>query len=91
MKVTLLAELGELIAVLEQPLSSLELTNGWTSQSQSAILSLLRNLREAIRFDRTLPELNIGRGLDHWGIEGGPLIEKICAVSNELRDRSVQK
>lgn len=88
MKNQLLNELDDLIAKLEQPLPPAELANGWTPQSQAAILSLLRNVRENVRQDGALPELSIGRGLDHWGVEGGPMFEKACAVSNLLREFS---
>ncbi len=86
MKTQLLNELDGLIATLEVPLSSEELANGWTAQSQAAILSLLQNIRDSVRQDDVLPELSIGRGLDHWGIEGGPVFETACTVSNRLRE-----
>lgn len=86
MKPQLLNELDGLIATLEMPLSPEELANGWTTQSQAAILSLLQNVRDSVRQDDALPELSIGRGLDHWGVECGPVFETACAISNRLRE-----
>jgi hypothetical protein len=86
MKTQILSGLDDLIATLEQPLSPAELANGWTMQCQVAILSLLRDLRDSVSRDGALPELSIGRGLDHWGVERGPLFEKACAISNRLDD-----
>ncbi len=72
MRHQLLNELDNLIASLEQPLSTEELANGWTPQSQAAILLLLKNVRESVRQDGTLPELSIGRRIGPLGRRGWP-------------------
>jgi hypothetical protein len=83
---TLIHELSELNVVLSAPLSESERANGWTLESQQATLQLLGEIMTALRENRDLPaHLSLGRGLDHWGVEGGPLFEKTCAVSNHLR------
>lgn len=86
MKNELLTELDDLIVTLEQPLSPEEAANGWTTRSQAAILSLLQAVREGVLHDAALPELSIGCGLAHFGVEEGSMLEKACAVSNLLRD-----
>jgi len=76
----------ELKAALTAPLPGEELANGWTPKSQEATLALLHEIEEALPAKRELPSLSIGRGLDHWGVEGGPLFEMACELSNCLRE-----
>lgn len=80
-----LKEICELDSAMSAPLSEAELANGWTPRSQQATLALLREIAGALRTGGNLPGLSMGRGLDHWGIEGGELFEKACKLSNHLR------
>ena len=81
----LLDELNNLIAALEQQLSSDELANGWTSQAQAATLTFLRKIQEAAREGRPPPDLSGGgRSLDHWGVVDGPLLEAVCTFCNHV-------
>jgi hypothetical protein len=78
-------ELTNLIAALEQPLSSDELANGWTSQAQVATLTVLRKFREAVGEGQAPPDVSGGgRALDHWGVVDGPLLEAVCAFCNHV-------
>ena len=86
---SLVNDLGDFIIVLEQPLSSEELKNGWTTDCQAAIAPRLKEILEAIRLNRPLQEMgSLGRSLDHWGVTDGLLLERACALSNRLRNYS---
>jgi hypothetical protein len=85
----LVNDLSDFIVVLEQPLSSEELKNGWTTDCQTAIAVRLKEILEVIRHNRPFQELgSLGRSLDHWGVTDGPLLERACALSNRLRNYS---
>lgn len=85
----LLNELDELIAAIEQPLTSDELVNGWSPEAQSATLGFLRSIQEAASQGREIPDVTHGgRALDHWGVLEGPLMEAACAFYNHLDERS---
>jgi len=85
-KEDVLNEIDDLVTALENPLPADELANGWTPQSQAATLSLLAEMRNILSEDGKLPYANMGRGLDHWGVESGPLFEQVCVVSDHLSE-----
>ena len=82
----ILTEVESLIRDLAAPLAQSEIAFGWTPQCQSATLKLLIEVRVALVERRPFGKLNIGRGLDHWGVVGGRLLENACRLSNGLRE-----
>ncbi|MCX5658804.1 MAG: hypothetical protein NTW19_03670 [Planctomycetota bacterium] len=82
----IILEVEELVAALAAPLPELELANGWSAACQTATRSLLQGIAEDLRTRKRIPHMTIGRGLDHWGVEGGPLFERACVISNHLRE-----
>jgi len=79
------SDLESLIKKLESPLTEMDFSCGWTEGAQAATLELLREIGNDLQSGKILPHLNLGRGLDHWGIEEGVLLEEICRLSNRLR------
>lgn len=79
-------EVELLIKDLLLPLSLADRACGWTPECQSATMDLLKKIQSALIEQRTIEQLNLGRGLDHWGVEGGELFEKACKLSNHLRE-----
>ena len=86
----ILTEVESLIGDLAAPLSQSEIAFGWTLESQNATLKLLNEIRAALVERRPIEKLSIGRGLDHWGVEGGQLLENACKLSNHLREMNPQ-
>jgi hypothetical protein len=81
------SETRSLIATLSEPLGQEEISAGWTVQAQLAMLKLLGEIDHDIEAGNSLPKnLSIGRGLDHWGVEDGELLRRMCALSNCLRE-----
>jgi hypothetical protein len=78
-------DLNKLAADLCLPLSKADEAAGWTTRAQGALLNLLNEIREALVEGRPIPNLYIGRGLDHWGVVEGDLLERACALSISLR------
>ena len=75
-----------MIEKLSQPLSELEIKNGWGKECQQAMLKLFGELEESIKNDKVIQEMHIARGLDHWGVVGGDLMEKIAKISVDLNE-----
>jgi hypothetical protein len=84
---TLEQRIVALIEKLSLPPSAIEVREGWTDKSKSAIKKLLEDLLSKLRAGRPLPPVNISRGMDTWGITSGEILEEGAAISNELRRR----
>ncbi len=81
---TLLQEIDSMIQALSSPLPTSEIKEGWTPESQAAMLQFFQDLKAKILKEETLPYLSISRGMDFWGITGGKLIDKAAFISVEL-------
>lgn len=68
------------------PLEQHEIANGWSGECQIETLRILNGLHETLLHRLPIGQLNLGRGLDHWGVEGGPFFERACALSNKIRN-----
>jgi len=44
----------------------------------------LKKIHEALQEKNPIPIYSIGRGLNHWGVVNGPLLEAACTLSNHL-------
>ena len=87
---SLLIELVQRITVdLASPLPREELEYGWTEESREAMLALFERLRQDVEAGvrlRHRPEyFTILRGLDHWGISEGPLLQRASRISSDSR------
>ncbi len=78
-------QLAEILSALSDPPTPEELQGGWTQESKHAAHKYVTELSAALNSGAPLPPLGIVRGLDHWGVIGGDLLESIAKVSNTLR------
>lgn len=83
---------GEIVSAVDAVIKKLtvavtpsEAKDGWTVQSKEAAAKYFNELRQSVTEGNTLPPLDIVRGLDHWGVTGGDLLEEIAGVTNALR------
>lgn len=80
-------KIDDVIAELSTSVSASESTDGWTLESKKAIKVYFENLRLKLQAKEPLPPLDVCRGMDHWGVISGPILEKAAQISNELRSR----
>ena len=76
-----------LIEKLSQSLSNEDLACGWREKSQEAMLRLFKRMLNDLKCKTPQIKdeyLTIIRGLDHWGIEDGPLCNLIYSISADL-------
>jgi len=78
-------KIDDVITDLGAPVSTSESADGWSPESKIAIKAYFENLKQALQAGRALPPLDVCRGMDHWGVIGGPILEKAAQISNELR------
>ena len=78
-----------LIKRLSKPLTSVDTQDGWTDEAKDAALALLQRLQSDIHNEvqvREIPEYrSLARGLDHWGIESGEVLEDFAELSQSIR------
>jgi hypothetical protein len=82
----IIKKIDEVIGELSLPLTSKEAAEGWTERGKVAIEAFFKELRSKILSGEPLPSLSIARGLDHWGVVNGELLEKSAKISNDLRN-----
>lgn len=82
---TIEQKINEVIADLSVPVSASEAADGWTAESKQAIKKYFENLKQKLLAGEELPSLDVCRGMDHWGVVNGPILEKAAQISNELR------
>lgn len=79
----------KLIKRLSNSLSQEELDNGWTEDSRQAMLMFFETLRSDLRSGLDVSEKleyrSIARGMDHWGISDGQLLNDATEISSEIR------
>ena len=78
-------EIEEIIAELSLPVTAAEDAAGWTPQSKEAALKYFFGMRTSLVSGTAIPPLGVARALDHWGVVGGELLEKIAKLTNKLR------
>ena len=84
-KENLLQDIQSLLTQLRAGLTQDEDSNGWSKESKAAAV-YFDKLIASLRADSVLPSLGIVRGLDHWGVTGGDLLEEIARITNRLRE-----
>ena len=85
-KENLLQDIQSLLTQLRAGLTQDEDSNGWSKESKAAAAVYFDKLIASLRADSVLPSLGIVRGLDHWGVTGGDLLEEIARITNRLRE-----
>lgn len=70
---------------LAAPLTPSEMGSGWNMESKQAAEKYFFDLAQKLDAGEVLPPTDIVRGLDHWGVTGGCLLEEVARVANALR------
>ncbi len=85
-----LARVEHLIGKLSRPLPQSEIEAGWTERSRENYLRYFQDLRLRLLDPKPLEkaerDVSIARGMDHWSIMDGELIEDAAWISNRLRE-----
>ncbi len=74
---------------LSEPLSEPEFKSGWTQESKDAMREFFARLRDDLAGGRKVADVpeyrSISRGMDHWGIVEGELLDEADTISAEIR------
>jgi len=85
----ILKKVENIIERLSSPLSEEELSNGWIEDSRLAMLKFFETLRDDLKNDVDVSAKaeyrSIARGMDHWGISVGQLLDDATEISMEIR------
>jgi len=81
----LLAEIDSLCTRTQMPLTATEVRDGWTEEAQQAAIKFLEKLRIQVVSEERLPQMNLARSLDSWGVVSGELLDRYAELSNNLR------
>jgi len=92
-KSKLLSRIEAIAKKLADPLSASERADGWSETSRMAMLDYFKELHRRLELDQALTpaDLSITRGMDHWGITGGALLDEAAELSCRLREFSDAK
>ncbi len=89
-RLSVLVRIEAMLAALSEELSAAERRFGWTDASRIVARALFEQMRTDVEAGKdvwSMPQyVSIVRGLDHWGISGGPLFEKAAAIGRMGRD-----
>lgn len=81
--------IDEIVERLSCPLAKVDFDEGWTTEAQEGTLALLGRLKNDIGNGVDVSEKpeyrSMLRGLDHWGIESGAVMESIGELSQVIR------
>lgn len=78
-------ELDAYIETIMQPLSAQDMESGWDANHQQKAITIMNEIREALRQHKPLPKWSIVRTMDSWGVDGG-LFDRACAIAHRLHD-----
>lgn len=85
----LLQRVDKIITTLSNPLSADNMGGGWSEESRLAMLRFFETLRDdlvnGVDVSAKAEYASIARGMDHWGIVSGQLLEDATRVSAEIR------
>ncbi len=85
----ILKELDFLIARLSGSLTEQDLDCGWTPQSQKALLTCFEKIKGEAENEKVVKRFKISgqlvRGMDHWGVVKGELLEAAARIENLLK------
>jgi hypothetical protein len=87
------AEIDEVIAAFQEPLTRQDRAGGWNKDAQKRWLEYFRDLRETLRAGRSPGNapFHLVRWLDHDGIGDGPLVERVADFQELLYRRFADK
>lgn len=83
----LIAEIDALLVRTQMPLTATETQNGWTEEAQQVAIKFLEKLRTQVVSEEQLPQMNLARALDSWGVVSGELLDGYAELSNNLREQ----
>lgn len=81
----LIAKIDALLAKTQMPLATTDAADGWTEAAQQAAIEFLQKLRAQVMSGERLPQMNLARALDSWGVVSGELLDSYAELSNSLR------
>lgn len=81
----LIAEIDALLVRTQLPLTAADIRNGWTEAAQQSAIKFLEKLRLQVDSEEQLPQMNLARALDSWGVVSGDLLDSYAELSNGLR------
>ena len=86
-RASVIGKIDKMIDRLSGSIPSEEAVNGWNEDSRQAMLNFFRDLRERMQRGESpkVTDVTIARGLDHWGIGRGQLLDEAVDISNSLR------
>lgn len=92
-KANLLCRVEAIAQKLADPITSSERAVGWSDTSRMAMLDYFKDLHRRLELDQGLTpaDFSITRGMDHWGITGGALLDEAAEISCRLREFSNAK
>jgi len=79
----------KLINKLSRQLPPQEIQNGWTEDSRKAMLDFFQRLHSdlvaGVAVSTKTEYITIPRGMDHWGITDGELLEEAAKISDAIK------
>jgi hypothetical protein len=89
-RTAVLRKIEQMINKLSNPLPPSEIANGWSEESRQAMLKFFKNLHSELTSGQfNLAEhasFHLIRGMDHWGIIEGDLLEEAAEIQADLRE-----
>lgn len=85
----LLQRVDKIVRKLSNQLSENDIDGGWCEESRLAMLKFFETLRDdllnGVDVSTKAEYASIARGMDHWGIVSGQLLEEATGISAEIR------
>ena len=83
--------MDKLIEILSQRLPEIEHVHGWSERSRINYHNYFIRLRKEVISEEAIDHthfsnLSIPRSMDHWGINGGDIMERAATISELIRN-----
>ncbi len=89
-RASVIRKIKRMINSLSNPLPPSEIASGWTEESRHAMLNFFKDLYSQLMSDQfDLAEhasFHLVRGMDHWGIIEGDLLEEASEIQCDLHE-----
>jgi hypothetical protein len=84
-KEEILEDIELILERLAKPLTTKDIADGWSIECRKMIIRVFEDIKATLLSEGKLPPMFIARGLDHWGVIDGDLLEFAAKISNKLR------